>query len=135
MEMCALGVAVFIHCFLYPLPPCQVIVGGTRTENDWLVSSPKSISPRTCSPDKPRYPSIRPETTLDILQRGLALCPQLAPEHIRNARTPTVEDLLPLVIDEGCGLRPARKGGIRLDVVPFEMPGSDRIVPVVYNYG
>ena len=58
----------------------------------------------------------RPETKQDILKRGLALCPELASPDIRVERKPTIDDVLPLIISEGCGLRPARKGGIRLEV-------------------
>jgi len=77
----------------------------------------------------------RLETTADILKRALSICPELAPPHIRAEREPTVEDLLPIVIDYGCGLRPARKGGIRLEVEWFDARGGNGKVPVVYNYG
>ena len=72
-----------------------------------------------------RYPHPLPEVTEGILKRGLELCPELAP---------TFEELKALVIEEGCGLRPGRVGGIRLESV--HMPnrwGKD--VPVVFNYG
>jgi D-amino-acid oxidase len=45
----------------------------------------------------------------------------------------SVDDLLPLVIEEGCGLRPARKGGIRLET-EWVTRGADK-VPIVFNYG
>jgi D-amino-acid oxidase len=54
---------------------------------------------------------------------------------VRNEREATIEDLKPLVIEEGCGLRPARKGGIRLQVEWANVPGSERLIPVVHNYG
>jgi len=83
-----------------------------------------------------RFPQARPETTIDILERGLALYPKLAPPSVRDKREPTVEDLKPLVIEEGCGLRPARKGGIRLECEWVAVPGSEgRVVPVIHNYG
>jgi hypothetical protein len=83
-----------------------------------------------------RYPIPRPETTVDILERGLALHPELAPPLIHVGREPTVEDLKPLIIEEGCGLRPARKGGIRLQSEWVRVPGSEqRMVPVIHNYG
>jgi hypothetical protein len=63
-----------------------------------------------------------------------ALCPELAPPEIRNQRPPTLDDVLPLIIEEGCGLRPARKGGIRLETELFEA-GKNTKVPVVFNYG
>ena len=80
-----------------------------------------------------RYPVARPSTTTEILQRCLALCPELAPPEIRAVRAPTVDDLRPLVIEEGCGFRPSRKGGVRLDV--GWTTSDKRDIPVVYNYG
>lgn len=82
-----------------------------------------------------RYPCPRPETTYDILKRNLALCPELAPPEIRALRTPTVEDLSPIIIEEGCGFRPARKGGIRLDVDWANLKAGKRKIPIVFNYG
>lgn len=81
-----------------------------------------------------RYPLPRPETTRDILERGFAMCPELAPPEVRKQREPTLEDVLPLIIEEGCGLRPARKDGIRLEMEWFEA-GKNTRVPVVFNYG
>lgn len=85
----------------------QVILGGTREVDDW-------------------YPRPRPETKIDILKRTIALAPEIAPPGTKN---PTYEDLIPLIIEEGCGLRPSRKGGIRLE---REIVSG---VPVIYNYG
>lgn len=45
-----------------------------------------------------------------ILERGLALCPELLPEDKRAQGR--IEDLD--VIEAGCGLRPTRKGGLRI---------------------
>ncbi|KAF9259599.1 nucleotide-binding domain-containing protein [Marasmius fiardii PR-910] len=100
--------------YIIPRPSGDVIVGGTRVENDW-------------------YPIPRPETTEDILNRGVTLCPELAPPEIRAKRTPTIDDVRPIIIEAGCGHRPARKDGIRLEVVWFQ--GKDRKVPVITNYG
>jgi len=94
----------------------DVIVGGTIDNDDW-------------------YPTPRPEITRDILNRVLTLCPELAPPEIRAAREPKVEDLLPLILEEGCGLRPARAGGVRIEVEWFEDVRGKRKVPVVHNYG
>jgi glycine/D-amino acid oxidase-like deaminating enzyme len=83
-----------------------------------------------------RYPIPRPETTVDILERGLTLYPELVPPLVRNEREPTVEDLKPLIVEDGCGLRPGRKGGIRLQSEWVRVPGSEkRMVPVIHNYG
>ncbi|KAI0060748.1 D-aspartate oxidase [Artomyces pyxidatus] len=103
--------------YIIPRRGGNVIVGGTRLVDDW-------------------YPAPRPETTIDILQRGLALCPELAPPSVRAERTPTIDDLKPLIVEEGCGLRPGRKGGIRLESERVAVPGAHgRKVPVVHNYG
>ena len=82
-----------------------------------------------------RYPMPRPETKQDILERGLALCPELASPDIRVERKPTIDDVLPHIVSEGCGLRPARKGGIRLEVEWTEGIGGRGRVPVIHNYG
>ncbi|KAG6848065.1 hypothetical protein H0H87_004327, partial [Tephrocybe sp. NHM501043] len=63
------------------------------------------------------------------------MCPELAPPEVRAEREPTIEDILPLVIEEGCGFRPARKGGIRLDVKWRELDDGNISVPLVFNYG
>jgi D-amino-acid oxidase len=55
--------------------------------------------------------------------------PQLAPPEIRAQREPTVDDVRPLITEHAVGLRPARKGGMRL-----ELQWVDG-VPVVVNYG
>lgn len=89
-------------------------MGGTKISDDW-------------------YPTPRPEISEDILKRGFALCPELAPPEIRAKREPTIEDVRSIIIEPGCGLRPARKGGIRLEVELFQSAGN--AVPVVYNYG
>jgi len=92
-----------------------------------------------------RYPHPREETTVAILTRALKLCPQLAPPEVRAVREPTINDLLSHVVGEGCGLRPGRKGGIRIEsewwsdkgkMLPQgETDESGKKVLVVYNYG
>lgn len=43
---------------------------------------------------------------------------------------------MPLVIEEGCGFRPGRKSGLRLEAGEIKVsPSSDKTIPVVYNYG
>ena len=65
--------------------------------------------------------------------------PELLPPSARDAESqpPTVTDLEALVIEHGCGLRPGRKGGIRLEAgkIPVVEGTESREVPVVYNYG
>ncbi|KAF9239269.1 hypothetical protein BU15DRAFT_74692 [Melanogaster broomeanus] len=101
------------YTYVMPRNNGDVLLGGTKTPNDWS-------------------PTPREETTTDILTRALALVPELAPPSIIN---PTVDDLRPLIIDVGCGLRPAREGGIRVEVERVESSRRGRKIPVVFNYG
>ena len=119
--------------YIIPRRSGNVVVGSTLGVDDWKVFfeiySLKFLSV-VC-----RYPKSRPETTLDILKRGLALCPELAPPDVRASRTPTVEDILPIIVEEACGLRPMRKDGIRIELEHLSSARNDRQIPVVYNYG
>ncbi|KZT50587.1 nucleotide-binding domain-containing protein [Calocera cornea HHB12733] len=102
--------------YIIPRRSGDVILGGTKVDNDW-------------------YPKARPETTRDILERTLAIAPEIAPPHAREGgRTPTVEDVESIVIETGCGFRPGRKGGVRLE--PDVMTnGEGRAIHIVYHYG
>ena len=120
----------------------KVIVGGTRIADDWYVlrvfiyqGSIEFFFLLLSALQRDRYPMPRPETKQDILERGLALCPELASPDIRVKRKPTIDDVLPLIISEGCGLRPARRGGIRLEVEWTEGIDGRGRVPVIHNYG
>ncbi|KAL4073565.1 hypothetical protein J3A83DRAFT_4357577 [Scleroderma citrinum] len=101
--------------YIMPRATGDVLIGGTKVANDW-------------------FPVPRKEDRDDILTRVLALCPELAPPDVRAERTPTIDDLRFLIIDEGCGFRPGRKGGVRLETEWFEGGGGTKI-PVIYNYG
>jgi len=60
------------------------------------------------------------------------------PGKIEEGKVPTVDDITPIIIEEGCGLRPARKSGIRIecDILKMNWPNqTHRKIPVVYNYG
>ncbi|KAL0958135.1 hypothetical protein HGRIS_000303 [Hohenbuehelia grisea] len=106
-----------IWTYIIPRRSGDVIVGGTLEPNDW-------------------YPVPRPETTEDILKRTLALCPELAPPEARaNGRQPTVADLRPLIIEGGCGLRPGRQGGIRVELEWYSRGDGQGRTPVIHNYG
>ncbi|TEB29963.1 D-amino-acid oxidase [Coprinellus micaceus] len=102
--------------YIIPRRSGDVIVGGTRGKHDW-------------------HGLARPETTTDILTRGLALCPELASPEVRAQREPTVDDLRALLVGEGCGLRPYREGGIRIETEWTEGVGGRGKVPIVHNYG
>lgn len=82
-----------------------------------------------------RYPHALPEITKDILDRALKLCPELSPNYSSSpGSTLGVEDLEDIIIEEGCGLRPARKGGIKLET-EFHSTEMGNKIPVVYKYG
>ncbi|KAG6878040.1 hypothetical protein C0992_008731 [Termitomyces sp. T32_za158] len=102
--------------YCIPRPSGDVILGGSKGYDDW-------------------YPRPRAKMTRDILERTFKMCPELAPPEIRAEREPTIEDVLPLVIEEGCGLRPGRIGGIRLDVEWRVAREGDVSIPIVFNYG
>jgi len=106
-----------LDTYIIPRRSGDVIVGGTRTADDW-------------------FPYPRPETTADILRRGLALCPELIPPTLRDDKQhqPTVADLEAIVIEPGCGFRPGRHGGIRLELEYRSGAGHEQ-VPVIHNYG
>jgi hypothetical protein len=77
----------------------------------------------------------RAETTRDIIERVLDMTQEVAPPGVRDSsRKPTVEDVLPLILEEGCGFRPSRKGGIRLEGEIREVKNGKKAV-VVHNYG
>lgn len=97
-----------------------MILGGTKSPDDW-------------------YPHARPETTKEIIERCIALMPEIVPPETRNKHADdpkhsfTVEDVEPIIIEAGCGLRPARKGGIRLESQVVN--GKSKPVVVVHHYG
>jgi hypothetical protein len=76
---------------------------------------------------------------------AIKLCPELVPPEIRAVREPKIEDLLRQVVGEGCGLRPGRTSGIRLESEWWDHKGKrtqgenedndEGKVLVVYNYG
>ncbi|KAH0581862.1 hypothetical protein H2248_011541 [Termitomyces sp. 'cryptogamus'] len=102
--------------YIIPRSTGDVILGGSKDYDDW-------------------YPRPRAKTTRDILERTFKMCPELAPPEIRAEREPTIEDVLPLVTEEGCGLRPGRIGGVRSDV-EWRVAGDTNVsVPIVFNYG
>ncbi|KIK70227.1 hypothetical protein GYMLUDRAFT_213420 [Collybiopsis luxurians FD-317 M1] len=107
--------------YVIPRKGGEVIVGGTFHTNDW-------------------YPKPRQEITERILAKALRLYPDIAPPEIRAKREPTVDDLRPLIVDVGVGLRPYRHGGVRVGVEWMEQSSSPiiekgRKIPVIFNYG
>ena len=63
------------------------------------------------------------------------MAPDLIPESISKNRDKKVlvEELRKLLIEEGSGLRPARKGGVRIESEELQV-GWDRI-PLIHHYG
>jgi len=105
--------------YIIPRRSGEVVIGGTREEGDWS--------------EEPR-----PEASLDIKKRALALFPELAPySATANGRIPVPGDLEPIVLRDVVGFRPARKGGLRLEVgANLTIPSStDKYVPVIHNIG
>lgn len=103
------------YFYLMPRVNGDVLVGGIRVADDW-------------------FPVPRAQDRDYVLAGVLAICPELAPPEIRAKRMPTIDDLRPLIVEEGCGLRPGRIGGIRLETEWLEA-GPQSEIPVVYNYG
>lgn len=94
-------------------------MGGIKDDDDW-------------------YPHPHAEVTADILKRSLALCPEIVPPASRaNGKIASVDDLQSIIIEPGCGFRPGRKGGIRLESEWRTRPGSQSTakVLIVHNYG
>lgn len=81
-----------------------------------------------------RYPLPRSETSRDIIERILEMTQEIAPPSVRDKRRATVEDIMPLIVEEGCGFRPSRKGGIRLESEVVTGKDGKKVV-LVHNYG
>ncbi|RDB30641.1 D-amino-acid oxidase [Hypsizygus marmoreus] len=100
--------------YIIPRRSGEVVIGGTREVDDWE--------------EEPR-----PQTTVDIKQRAVELYPELVPESKRVAgQQPDPKDLI--VVRVAVGLRPARKGGLRLERGD-DLIVSERKIPVLHNYG
>ena len=113
--------------YVIPRPDGEIILGGTREENDW-------------------YPYPRPDTTRDILVRASQICPALipanstAPALTGESAPPRIIDpeqiLQTLVVEAIVGFRPSRRNGIRLERGPDILlgPGVEPTA-VIHNYG
>lgn len=100
--------ADFRDMYILPRGDGNFIVGGTRLVDDWDTAP-------------------RPQTTLDILSRALDFMPALArPTEGGGAAQASNVD----VVGVNVGLRPARRGGVRLEA--GEAVGG---TAVVYSYG
>lgn len=120
--------------YVIPRPDGEVILGGTREENDWNP-----------------YP--REETCRNILRRAMEICPALQPAHQR-ALALAIDDigkvvgesdadanadgtpLSELVVAHLVGFRPSRTGGVRLEMGhELSVNGDGQGTKVAYNYG
>ncbi|KAJ7636978.1 D-amino-acid oxidase [Roridomyces roridus] len=97
--------------YVIPRQSGDVIVGGTWQENDW-------------------HPTSRPETVKAMKERVVTVFPKLLPEGKRG-ENPDINDLD--VIEECVGLRPSRKGGLRIECTSLEIDGQ--VIPIIHNYG
>ncbi|KAJ6469204.1 D-amino-acid oxidase [Mycena vitilis] len=100
--------------YVIPRHNGNIVLGGTLNVDDW-------------------YPLPREETKTAILEKALALWPEIAPPEARQDRAPTIQDLYPIIVEDGLGLRPHRNEGIRIEVEWVEAHGAK--APVVFHYG
>ncbi|KAH8926289.1 FAD dependent oxidoreductase [Atractiella rhizophila] len=91
----------------------DVILGGTRHDGDWAAEPKEDI-------------------TKGIKERCLLLMPDLLPEDKREGGT--IDDLD--VIEAGCGLRPSRHGGVRIEEDSNGLKAPDGVsVRLIHAYG
>lgn len=100
----------FEHPDIIPRPDGTVVLGGYKTAHDWTTTA-------------------SPIETEDILTRAVKLCPQL----ISSDAVSSMSQLRQSIVEEGCGLRPAREGGIRIGYEIHSI-GKQRM-PIVFHYG
>ncbi|KAJ7698674.1 hypothetical protein B0H17DRAFT_325581 [Mycena rosella] len=96
--------------YVIPRQSGDVILGGTFQVDDW-------------------HPTSRPETVKLIKERGIEAYPELLPPNKREMRN--IDDLD--VVEECVGLRPTRRGGVRLEITSLTV--GDKKFPIVHNYG
>jgi glycine/D-amino acid oxidase-like deaminating enzyme len=121
--------------YIIPRRSGDVIVGGSKIDNDWYGFRARSVVTIQQTDCFEREPKPRPDETEDILRRALALAPELSPAfNADKSHEPDLKDLEDIVISENCGLRPGRKGGIRLESGVIKNATGLQI-PVIYNYG
>lgn len=66
------------------------------------------------------------------------MAPDLIPTARCRDRDPKVlvDELRKLIIEEGAGLRPARKGGVRIESEDLVLENrADGTVPLIHHYG
>ena len=119
--------------YIIPRKNGDVVVGGTQGYHDWYARITRFCSRTVLIND--RHPKPRPETTKDILRRGLIICPELVPPHLRRTDRPAeVADLSSIIVEEACGLRPMREGGSRIEL-EYKKTVEGVNIPVIHNYG
>ncbi|KAJ6616427.1 D-amino-acid oxidase [Mycena sp. CBHHK59/15] len=96
--------------YVIPRQSGDAILGGTFQVDDW-------------------HPTSRPETVKLIKERGIDAYPELLPPDKRERRDMNDLD----VIEECVGLRPTRKGGVRVETASLSVGG--KVFLIVHNYG
>lgn len=97
--------------YIIPRVSGEVIIGGTREQNDW-------------------HGQPRNDTSADIIRRALEICPQLA-AGTKSGMAQKIVDLRALVKAEIVGFRPTRENGICLE----KAPPASHAIPIIHNYG
>ncbi|KAJ6567477.1 hypothetical protein B0H10DRAFT_2111698 [Mycena sp. CBHHK59/15] len=95
--------------YIIPRGSGVVVLGGTFQADDW-------------------HPSPRPEMVKLMKEHGIAVCRELLPPSKRADGG--IDDLD--VIEECVGLRPTRRGGVRVETSWLD---GEKKIPVVHNYG
>ncbi|KAJ7779593.1 hypothetical protein B0H16DRAFT_1499319 [Mycena metata] len=95
--------------YIIPRGSGVVVLGGTFQADDW-------------------HPSPRPEMVKLMKEHGIAVCRELLPPSKRAHGG--IDDLD--VIEECVGLRPTRRGGVRVQTSWLD---GEKKIPVVHNYG
>ncbi|KAJ7851472.1 hypothetical protein B0H13DRAFT_2674167 [Mycena leptocephala] len=95
--------------YIIPRGSGVVVLGGTFQADDW-------------------HPSPRPEMVKLMKEHGTAVCRELLPPSKRADGG--IDDLD--VIEECVGLRPTRRGGVRVETSWLD---GEKKIPVVHNYG
>ena len=111
------------------------MVGGSAQPHDWYRFPTYRRLLLSDVTRSYRYPHCRPEVTRDILERANSLCPELATPLLRGtSRAPSADDLYPLIVDMGCGMRPGRQGGVRLEGSFLDIKNLPAKILLIYNY-
>ena len=116
-----------------PHTGCSRNCACTKRLVSWIAGQEAILSVHYLS--RQRYPVPRGQTTTEILERCLDLCPELAPPDVRIRRAPTIDDLRPLIVEVTCGLRPMCVGGVKMEVEYINGRAQGSKIPMLSDYG